>query len=100
MAFTGRPTQNITTTWHREGARIESSEHTQLETTFPSDMQGVASIIFPAIARGNSGVYRVDITTEFGGDAIPPEHKRKNATFHLEVEGTWMPMSKCSYRPH
>ena len=93
VTFTGRPTQNITATWHREGARIESNEDIQLVTTFPSAMQGEASIIIPAIVRGNSGVYRVDITTEFGGNAIPTEHKKKNATFQLEVEGMQMPKS-------
>lgn len=89
VTFTGRPTQNITTTWYHEANLFESNEDIQLETTFPDSRHGVASIIFPAIARGHSGVYRVEIETEFGAEVISLEHRMQVVAFQLDVEGTY-----------
>ena len=74
ITFTGREAQDIRVTWHREGIPIESSELAQISTTFPAPTQGVTSILFPAIACRDSGVYRVVITSH----DIPDESLRED----------------------
>ena len=50
-------------------------------------MLGITTIIFPAMARADGGVYRVVVSTEFGTGVIAEELRKQEESFQVDVRG-------------
>ena len=95
VTFRARRTQNITTVWFRDGKLLQSTADAQLVTSFTGEMEGAASVIFPAMSRSDSGVYRVVVATEFGAAVLDSTIRKQEASFQVDVEGTCVCVCAC-----
>ena len=84
----GRESQNIAVMWYHKGVILHDTAQHQLITTFSEEtMTGTTSVIIPEMTRANNGVYRVVVSTDFGGDEIESSLKRKVVSFQVDVRG-------------
>ena len=90
MAFTGRESQGIEVTWFRNGIILYNTSEYQITTTFSEETKtGNTTIHFPEMDRGNEGVFRVVVKTDFGKDNIDLDHRRQEESFQIDVIGRY-----------
>ena len=88
VSFMGRESQDIATMWFRNGVILRNTTEHRIMTTFNKEsLTGSTTIHFPQMDRGDGGVYRVVISTNFGGDMIAASHKRREDSFQVYVRG-------------
>ena len=89
VTFTGREAQGIETMWYHNGVILNDKQH-QLVTSFSSEsLTGMATIKFDQMARGDRGVYRVVVETDFGAEVIDVSLRKKEYSFQVDVRGKY-----------
>ena len=78
--------------WYHNGVTllVYDDEH-QLMTSFSNEsLMGMATIKFDQMARGDRGVYRVVVETDFGEEVIDVSLLRKKEySFQVDVRGKY-----------
>ena len=99
VEFTGRDSQDITITWHRDGIPLPASE---FSISYPSPTTGRTRVEFPAIMRSHAGVYRVVIESQLGRDHLPTSVTYDEISFQVTVEGesSWIVACCSAFRSY
>ena len=88
MRFTGRQSQGLQVKWFRNGIELFSVAERRISTFFSEETRtGNTSISFPQMDRGDKGVYRVLVSTEFGEGHIEQGPRRDDWSFQVVVKG-------------
>ena len=75
--------------WYHDGVTLYDDQH-QLITSFSDEsLTGTATIKFDQMARGDNGVYRVVVETDFGEEVIDGDLRRKEHSFQVDVRGKY-----------
>ena len=75
--------------WYHNGVTLYDDQH-QLMTSFSNEsLTGIATIKFDQMARGDRGVYRVVVETDFGEEVIDASLRKKEYSFQVDVRGKY-----------
>ena len=75
--------------WYHNGVTLYDNQH-QLMTSFSNEsLTGTTTIKFDQMARGDRGVYRVIVETDFGEEVINGDLRKNEYSFQVDVRGKY-----------
>ena len=101
VSFTGRQSQGVGVRWFKNGIELFNSAQYTISTSFFEETRtGNTSILFPDMDRGDSGVYRVLVSTSFAEEEIPPSQRRDEESFQIEILGEYIVHTHNTHTQH